>query len=195
MWRRCLLIQTLWSSHGRWLTISSAAPGELPLCRSQLNSNQTHLKQLIQVFSVDHYRQAFELKSAGRPLSRSLILQRRKPYDTWQREYDSDAIVTIQLFYIWKELERRHFNGPDFKYKIYWRQASGRSPHWNESSASNPPFIVNVNGTFIPFEIKVQAVNELGTGPEPDAEIGYSGEDCAFSKLSYFSFTLCFALS
>uniref|UniRef100_A0A8C2H6D4 Neural cell adhesion molecule L1 n=1 Tax=Cyprinus carpio TaxID=7962 RepID=A0A8C2H6D4_CYPCA len=46
-----------------------------------------------------------------------------------------------------------------------------------ESSASNPPFIVNGTGTFIPFEIKVQAVNELGVGPEPDAEIGYSGED------------------
>ncbi|XP_058620145.1 neural cell adhesion molecule L1.1 isoform X2 [Onychostoma macrolepis] len=77
----------------------------------------------------------------------------------------------------WQELERQQFNGPGFKYKIYWRQASGRSSHWDESSASNPPFIVNVNGTFIPFEIKVQAVNELGTGPEPDAEIGYSGED------------------
>uniref|UniRef100_A0A8C2D6H6 Neural cell adhesion molecule L1 n=1 Tax=Cyprinus carpio TaxID=7962 RepID=A0A8C2D6H6_CYPCA len=85
---------------------------------------------------------------------------------------DSNSMVIT-----WQELEQRQFNGPGFKYKIYWRQASGSSPHWKESSASNPPFIVNGTGTFIPFEIKVQAVNELGVGPEPDAEIGYSGED------------------
>ncbi|XP_016121606.1 neural cell adhesion molecule L1.1-like [Sinocyclocheilus grahami] len=85
---------------------------------------------------------------------------------------DSDSMVIT-----WQELEQQQFNGPGFKYKIYWRQASGRSPHWKESSASNPPFIVNGTGTFIPFEIKVQAVNELGAGPEPDADIGYSGED------------------
>uniref|UniRef100_A0A671P864 Neural cell adhesion molecule L1 n=1 Tax=Sinocyclocheilus anshuiensis TaxID=1608454 RepID=A0A671P864_9TELE len=77
----------------------------------------------------------------------------------------------------WKELERRQFNGPGFEYKIYWRQASGRGPHWKESSVSHPPFIVNGTGTFIPFEIKVQAVNDLGAGPEPVAKIGYSGED------------------
>lgn len=101
----------------------------------------------------------------------------------WQRQSDFDAIVTINLFffllfYIWKELEQRQFNGPGFKYKIYWRQEG--DSHWMESSASNPPFIVEGTGTFIPFQIKVQAVNELGAGPEPDAEIGYSGEDCAF---------------
>uniref|UniRef100_A0A8C1P9Q8 Neural cell adhesion molecule L1 n=1 Tax=Cyprinus carpio TaxID=7962 RepID=A0A8C1P9Q8_CYPCA len=69
------------------------------------------------------------------------------------------------------------FNGPGFKYKIYWRQASDRGPHWKEGSVSHPPFIVNNTGTFIPFEIKVQAVNELGAGPEPVVKTGYSGED------------------
>uniref|UniRef100_A0A8C1C3G3 Neural cell adhesion molecule L1 n=1 Tax=Cyprinus carpio carpio TaxID=630221 RepID=A0A8C1C3G3_CYPCA len=75
------------------------------------------------------------------------------------------------------ELEQRQFNGPGFKYKIYWRQASDRGPHWKEGSVSHPPFIVNNTGTFIPFEIKVQAVNELGAGPEPVVKTGYSGED------------------
>ncbi|KAF2987859.1 hypothetical protein EK904_011981 [Melospiza melodia maxima] len=31
--------------------------------------------------------------------------------------------------------------------------------------------------TFVPYEIKVQAVNNLGSGPEPNITIGYSGED------------------
>ncbi|XP_016426951.1 neural cell adhesion molecule L1.1-like [Sinocyclocheilus rhinocerous] len=97
---------------------------------------------------------------------------------------DSDSMVIT-----WQELEQRQFNGPGFKYKIYWRQASGRSPHWKESSASNPPFIVNGTGTFIPFEIKVQAVNELGAGPEPDADIGYSGEDLPLEAPSEVSVT------
>ncbi|XP_050960944.1 neural cell adhesion molecule L1.1 isoform X2 [Labeo rohita] len=81
------------------------------------------------------------------------------------------------LVITWKELERRQFNGPGFKYKVYWRQASHRDSVWKESSVSNPPFVVNETGTFVPFEIKVQALNELGAGPEPDAEIGHSGED------------------
>lgn len=152
--------------------------------------NQTHLKQLIQVFITDFIWDE---------VCRTVAVQESSPKEKAILHVTLMQLLRLisffKLVYIWKELERRHFNGPGFKYKIYWRQASGRSPHWNESSASNPPFIVNVNGTFIPFEIKVQAVNELGAGPEPDAEIGYSGEDCAFSNMSCFSFTLCFALS
>lgn len=35
-------------------------------------------------------------------------------------------------------------------------------------------------GDFSAFDIKVQAVNDLGEGPEPKSTIGYSGEDCEF---------------
>lgn len=57
-------------------------------------------------------------------------------------------------------------------------------PHWKESLVSGPPFVVNDTGTFVPFEIKVVAVNELGEGPEPLAKLGHSGEDSEFFTIS-----------
>lgn len=39
--------------------------------------------------------------------------------------------------------------------------------------------------TFVPYEIKVQALNDLGFAPEPSTAIGYSGEDCKFLRLIF----------
>uniref|UniRef100_A0A8C9W092 L1 cell adhesion molecule, paralog a n=1 Tax=Scleropages formosus TaxID=113540 RepID=A0A8C9W092_SCLFO len=76
-----------------------------------------------------------------------------------------------------QEMDQQNFNGPGFQYKVMWRQSIGQGPQWHHNYTSSPPFIVMEAGTFIPFEIKVQAVNDLGEGPEPEPEIGYSGED------------------
>lgn len=43
---------------------------------------------------------------------------------------------------------------------------------------SDPFLVVSNTSTFVPYEIKVQAVNSQGKGPEPPITIGYSGEDC-----------------
>uniref|UniRef100_A0A7N8XT36 Neural cell adhesion molecule L1 n=1 Tax=Mastacembelus armatus TaxID=205130 RepID=A0A7N8XT36_9TELE len=67
--------------------------------------------------------------------------------------------------------------GPDFKYKVMWRKVVGSGPNWHIDYTTAPPFTVSDVGNFSAFEIKVQAVNEKGEGPEPDPVIGYSGED------------------
>ncbi|XP_068454677.1 neural cell adhesion molecule L1.2 isoform X2 [Clinocottus analis] len=81
------------------------------------------------------------------------------------------------LYISWEELDKRDFNGPDFKYRVLWRQVVGSGPSWHTNYTTAPPFIVNDIGDFCAFEIKVQAVNEMGEAPEPDPVIGYSGED------------------
>lgn len=53
----------------------------------------------------------------------------------------------------------------------------GSGPDWHTEHTKEPPFLVNDIQNFSAFEIKVQAVNEIGDGPEPDPVIGYSGED------------------
>lgn len=53
----------------------------------------------------------------------------------------------------------------------------GSGPTWHTNYTTTPPFTVSDIGSFSAFEIKVQAVNEEGKGPEPDPVIGYSGED------------------
>lgn len=56
----------------------------------------------------------------------------------------------------------------------------GSGPKWHKTVTTEPPVIVNDVGNFSAFEIKVQAINANGEGPEPDPVIGYSGEDGKF---------------
>lgn len=70
-----------------------------------------------------------------------------------------------------------YHNGHGFLYKVSWREAGARDARWNSAEVKSPPFLVQKAGTYTPFEIKVQALNSLGAGPEPEPEIGHSGED------------------
>lgn len=81
-------------------------------------------------------------------------------------------------------MDKRNFNGPDFKYRVMWRRVVGSGPDWHMDYTTAPPFMVNDIGNFSAFEIKVQAVNVMGEGPEPDPVIGYSGEDGKFKKVA-----------
>ncbi|KAG7228371.1 hypothetical protein INR49_009235 [Caranx melampygus] len=94
------------------------------------------------------------------------------PEDVRSESSDPDSLVIT-----WEVMDKRNFNGPDFKYRVLWRRVVGSGPTWHINQTTTPPFIVNDVGNFSAFEIKVQAVNELGEGPEPDPVIGYSGED------------------
>ncbi|XP_044208003.1 neural cell adhesion molecule L1.2 isoform X3 [Thunnus albacares] len=94
------------------------------------------------------------------------------PEDVRSESTDPDNLVIT-----WKEMDKHNFNGPDFKYRVLWRRVVGSGPNWHTNYTTAPPFIVSGIGNFSAFEIKVQAVNEKGEGPEPDPVIGYSGED------------------
>ncbi|XP_070766445.1 neural cell adhesion molecule L1.2 [Enoplosus armatus] len=94
------------------------------------------------------------------------------PEDVRSESTDPDTLVIA-----WEEMEKRNYNGPNFKYRVLWRRVVGSGPYWHTNYTTTPPFTVNDIGNFSAFEIKVQAVNEKGEGPEPDPVIGYSGED------------------
>ncbi|KAK1899151.1 Neural cell adhesion molecule L1, partial [Dissostichus eleginoides] len=94
------------------------------------------------------------------------------PADVRSESIDPDTLVIT-----WEDIDQRNFNGPDFKYRVQWRRVVGSGPTWHTNYTTTSPFTVSDIGSFSAFEIKVQAVNEQGVGPEPDAVIGYSGED------------------
>uniref|UniRef100_A0A7N6BTT0 Neural cell adhesion molecule L1 n=1 Tax=Anabas testudineus TaxID=64144 RepID=A0A7N6BTT0_ANATE len=94
------------------------------------------------------------------------------PEDVRSESTDPGTLVIT-----WKEMEKQNFNGPDFKYKVMWRKVVGSGPNWHTDYTTEPPVVVDDVGNFSAFEIKVQAVNKKGEGPEPDPVIGYSGED------------------
>ncbi|XP_028266111.1 neural cell adhesion molecule L1.2 isoform X2 [Parambassis ranga] len=96
----------------------------------------------------------------------------KNPEDVRSESMDPDTLVIT-----WEQMDKRDFNGPKFKYRVMWRRVVGSGPDWHMNYTTTPPFIVNSISNFSAFEIKVQAVNEKGEGPEADPVIGYSGED------------------
>ncbi|XP_041852849.1 neuronal cell adhesion molecule-like isoform X4 [Melanotaenia boesemani] len=77
----------------------------------------------------------------------------------------------------WKPLSGLQSNGPGLHYKVMWRQQRPGSDWTQVTVANNSKFVVSGTPTFVPYELKVQAINDHGHGPEPATSLGYSGED------------------
>ncbi|XP_028286320.1 neuronal cell adhesion molecule-like isoform X8 [Parambassis ranga] len=77
----------------------------------------------------------------------------------------------------WKPLSGHQSNGPGLHYRVMWREKMAGSD-WNTVTVANTSkFVVSGTPTFVPYELKVQAVNDYGDGPEPAVAHGFSGED------------------
>lgn len=68
-------------------------------------------------------------------------------------------------------------NGPGLEYKVSYRRQDVEED-WREHMVKRHSFVVKNTPTFVPYEIKIQARNHQGWGPEPRVVSGYSGEDC-----------------
>uniref|UniRef100_A0A4W4ENN9 Neurofascin-like n=1 Tax=Electrophorus electricus TaxID=8005 RepID=A0A4W4ENN9_ELEEL len=77
----------------------------------------------------------------------------------------------------WEPLEYREWNGPKLGYMVWWRRRDSREEWKNYTTYWWCSHIIYDTDTFMPYEIKVQAVNDFGLGPESPVIIGYSGED------------------
>uniref|UniRef100_A0A671Y116 Neuronal cell adhesion molecule n=1 Tax=Sparus aurata TaxID=8175 RepID=A0A671Y116_SPAAU len=77
----------------------------------------------------------------------------------------------------WKVINFFKSNGPGLHYKVMWRQKTVDSEWTTVTVANTSKFVVSGTPTFVPYELKVQAVNDHGAGPEPAIAHGYSGED------------------
>ncbi|KAJ8008781.1 hypothetical protein DPEC_G00081980 [Dallia pectoralis] len=85
------------------------------------------------------------------------------------------------LIISWKELTGLQSNGPGLQYKLSWRQRGVEEEWASEIVANTSKFVVSGTPTFVPYEVKVQAVNDYGDGPEPVLVDGFSGEDIPIS--------------
>ncbi|XP_031140687.1 neuronal cell adhesion molecule a isoform X11 [Sander lucioperca] len=81
----------------------------------------------------------------------------------------------------WTPLTGFLANGPGLEYKVQWRQKDVDEDWSSETVANVSQFVVSGTPTYVPYEIKVQALNDYGSGPEPEVVIGYSGEDLPLS--------------
>uniref|UniRef100_A0A3Q2YWI3 Neural cell adhesion molecule L1 n=1 Tax=Hippocampus comes TaxID=109280 RepID=A0A3Q2YWI3_HIPCM len=76
----------------------------------------------------------------------------------------------------WEPLLPIEHNGPGLEYKVSYRRQD-LEEDWKEHVVKRHSFVVANTPTFVPYEIKIQARNNQGWGPEPNVVTGYSGED------------------
>ncbi|XP_057406356.1 neuronal cell adhesion molecule isoform X11 [Balaenoptera acutorostrata] len=117
-------------------------------------------------------------------LGRSLPSEASEQYLTKAAEPDKNPTAVEglgsepdNLVITWKPLNGFESNGPGLQYKVSWRQKDGDDEWTSMVVADVSKYIVSGTPTFVPYLIKVQALNDAGFAPEPAVVLGHSGED------------------
>ncbi|XP_062956291.1 neuronal cell adhesion molecule isoform X13 [Cynocephalus volans] len=117
-------------------------------------------------------------------IGRSLPSQASEQYLTKAAEPDTNPTAVEglgsepdNLVITWKPLNGFESNGPGLQYKVSWRQKDGDDEWTSVFVANVSKYIVSGTPTFVPYLIKVQALNDAGFAPEPAVVMGHSGED------------------
>lgn len=84
--------------------------------------------------------------------------------------------LPLEMDINWEPLLPIEHNGPGLEYKVSYRRRDV-DDDWKEHMVKRHSFIVKNTPVFVPYEIKIQAKNSQGWGPEPTIVTGYSGED------------------
>ncbi|XP_020834928.1 neural cell adhesion molecule L1-like protein isoform X1 [Phascolarctos cinereus] len=87
-----------------------------------------------------------------------------------------EASQPKEMFIKWEPLKSMEQNGPGLEYRVTWRQ-QGVPSEWSDELATDNTLRVMTSSVFTPYDVKVQAINQLGSGPEPQTITVYSGED------------------
>nr|XP_048271506.1 neuronal cell adhesion molecule isoform X42 [Myodes glareolus] len=117
-------------------------------------------------------------------IGRSVPSEASEQYLTKAAEPDQNPVAVEglgtepdNLVITWKPLNGFESNGPGLQYKVSWRQKDGDDEWTSVVVANVSKYIVSGTPTFVPYLIKVQALNDVGFAPEPAAVMGHSGED------------------
>uniref|UniRef100_A0A7N6ACT4 Neural cell adhesion molecule L1 n=1 Tax=Anabas testudineus TaxID=64144 RepID=A0A7N6ACT4_ANATE len=153
-----------WES-GRWQDLATY-PGDLNSVILQLAPFVNYQFRVIAVNSVGRStpsRPSPRYKTSGAGEKQSRGLQGRGS------KKDNMEIT-------WEPLLNLERNGRNLHYNVCWRRKDS-GEDWSNVTTLQSKHVVHNTETYVPYEIKVQARNEFGAGPESNVVIGYSGED------------------
>lgn len=90
--------------------------------------------------------------------------------------------IFLHAWYLcFQPIRYRDWNGPHLKYLVWWKRRDSRE-EWKNATTKWLKYYIYDADTFTPYELKIQAVNDFGLGPESPVVIGYSGEDRTYEK-------------
>ncbi|XP_041744412.1 neurofascin isoform X9 [Coregonus clupeaformis] len=154
-----------WES-GKWQNLSSY-PGDLNSVILQLSPFVNYQFRVIAVNSVGQSRPSHpspRYQTSGAPPD--AIPSGLKGWGTKKNNMEIS----------WEPLLDTERNGPNLRYSVGWRRKD-IGEEWSNVTTVGAKHIVHDTETYVPYEIKLQAVNDFGLGPESNIIIGYSGED------------------
>ncbi|KAK7119460.1 hypothetical protein R3I94_021337 [Phoxinus phoxinus] len=76
----------------------------------------------------------------------------------------------------WQALQNTERNGPNLRYVVFWRRKDTEE-EWINITTTRAKHVIHNTDTYVPYEIKIQAINDFGHTPESNVVIGYTGED------------------
>uniref|UniRef100_A0A672YDW3 Neurofascin n=1 Tax=Sphaeramia orbicularis TaxID=375764 RepID=A0A672YDW3_9TELE len=151
---------------GKWRNLSTY-PGNLNSVILHLTPFTYYEFRVIAVNEIGPSRPSrpsSRFQSSGAPPD--VIPKNLKGVGTWRNNMEIS----------WEPLTYREWNGPHLKYLVWWRRRDSRE-EWKNATTKWLKYYIYDADTFTPYELKVQAVNDFGLGPESPVVIGYSGED------------------
>ncbi|XP_051913912.1 neurofascin isoform X2 [Hippocampus zosterae] len=151
---------------GKWKNLSTY-PGSLNsviLHLSPFTYYEFRVIAINQIGASRPSRPSMRFQTSGAPPD--VIPKNVKGVGTWRNNMEIS----------WEPLTYREWNGPHLKYLVWWRRRDSRE-EWKNATTKWLKYYIYDADTFTPYELKVQAVNDFGLGPESPIVIGYSGED------------------
>ncbi|XP_070966822.1 neurofascin homolog (chicken) a isoform X13 [Oncorhynchus clarkii lewisi] len=154
-----------WES-GKWQNLSSY-PGDFNSVILELSPFVNYQFRVIAVNSVGQSRPSYpsqRYQTSG------------APPDTIPRGLKGWGTKKNNMEISWEPLLDTERNGPNLHYSVWWRRKD-TGEEWSNVTTVGAKHIVHDTETYVPYEIKLQAVNDFGLGGESNIIIGYSGED------------------
>ncbi|XP_060897359.1 neural cell adhesion molecule L1-like protein isoform X2 [Labrus mixtus] len=128
---------------------------------------------------VDYRFRVSGVNAVGRGLPSKLTERYKTPAAAPDKNPENIKIeghLPHELNINWEPLLPIEHNGPGLEYKVSYRRQDVEED-WKEHMVKRHSSVVENTPTFVPYEIKIQARNHQGWGPEPKIVTGYSGED------------------
>ncbi|XP_077134184.1 neural cell adhesion molecule L1-like protein isoform X1 [Ranitomeya variabilis] len=164
---------------GQWEDVGKV-PGNVTTVHVPLTPNFNYQFRVFAVNGIGNSPLSLVSKSYGTPPAapdnnpQTLFVEANRPDE-----------MTVR----WEPLNLDEQNGPGFEYRVSWR-LQGVETDWHHKKVKRPQFTIRNTPAFVPYDIRVQAVNDIGAGPDPEIHTVYSGEDTPDAAPSNLSVNL-----